>query len=77
MRDNSGLGKGENNDRNPTLEDHAGQGDIARGSRMRNPDFYIGGDAKVRGEKASPSDRARGETGPNSRATAADIKSKR
>lgn len=73
MRDNSGNGKSQNNNRNPTLDEHQEAG----GHRpARTPDgekAAIGGNARQRGEDPSPDDRRRGETAINDRAAAVDI----
>jgi hypothetical protein len=64
MRDNSGSGKSKNNNHDPTLEEHRGQGGPgARGGDFtEGAPFDIAGNARVRGEDPSPDDRARGET---------------
>jgi len=74
MRDNSGSGKGKNNMRDPTMRDHEGEhrsgqqaGDFTEGSA-----FDIGGSARDRDEKRSPSDRRRGETASTDRAAPVD-----
>jgi hypothetical protein len=75
MRSNSGSGKGKNNLRDQTLRDNEGKGgtshpgqDFTEGSA-----FDIGGNAKVRGENTSPSDRKRGETASTDRAAPVDV----
>lgn len=63
MRSNSGGGKGNNNNLDPTLRDHEGKSGPAQtsataGQEPRDPT----GNARRRGEDPSPDDRARGET---------------
>jgi hypothetical protein len=65
MRDNSTDAKGKNNMRDPTMRDHeGGKGPAQQSAKMQEGGsaFDIAGNAKERGEKPSPSDRARGET---------------
>ena len=68
MRDHSGKGKSQNNNRNPTLDEHAEAG----GHRPARPgpadQDDITGNARVRGEDPSPDDRRRGETASTDRA---------
>jgi hypothetical protein len=65
MRENSGSGKGKNNERDPTLEEHAGTG---KGPAQRSaildqqPPDDIAGNVRLKGEDPSPDDRERGET---------------
>lgn len=64
MRSNSGSGKSKNNLHDPTVRDNEGKGGTGREGQdfTEGSAFDIGGNAKVRGEKPSPSDRGRGET---------------
>lgn len=75
MRENSGSGKSKNNNLDPTLEEHRGQGTAGREGQdlFEGADFDIGGNARIRDEKPSPSDRKRGETAVTDKAPAIDI----
>ena len=75
MRDNSGQGKSQNNNHDPTLRDLEGkEGPAQQGGRMMEggADFDIAGNAKLRGEKASPGERDRGEGASSDPAPAID-----
>lgn len=67
MKENSGLGKAKNNNRDVTLDEHDGVLD-----ETKNDDFDIAGNATVRGEKTSPSSRGRGETSATDRGVSHD-----
>lgn len=73
MRDNSGSGKSNNNNRNPTLDEHQQAG----GHRPAHPPdggkATIGGNARQRGEDPSPDNRLRGETAINDRTPPVDV----
>lgn len=76
MRDNSGGGKSQNNNDDPTMKDLEGQKGPAQqsaGLTEGGADFDIAGNASVRGEKPSPGNRARGEGGSNDPAPPIDI----
>ena len=76
MKDNSGSGKGKNNERDPTLEEHAARG---KGPAQRSAMFDqqapgdIAGNVRAKGEDPSPDDRARGETSSKEAAAATDL----
>lgn len=74
MRDNSGSGKSKNNNRDPTLKEHVGQGGTGRKGQdfTEGMDFDVARNATVRGEKPSPSGRRRGETAMSEPAPATD-----
>lgn len=64
MRDNSGNGKADNNNLDPTLDEHAeGKGPAQRSARMTEGSaFDIGNNVETKGQDPSPGNRARGET---------------
>jgi hypothetical protein len=61
MRENSGQGDAENNLRDPTLKEHEAEGRYRAPRPASGDEAVIGGNARERGEKPSPSDRERGE----------------
>jgi hypothetical protein len=65
-RENSGSGKGKNNERDPTLDEHAAadrKGPAQRSALLDDQDPPdITGNAQLKGEDPSPGDRTRGET---------------
>ena len=74
MRDNSGNGKAENNMRDPTTRDLEGkEGPAQQSATMQGGSaFDIAGNARERGEKPSPANRARGEGASTDPALAID-----
>lgn len=73
MRDNSGSGKSQNNDRNPTLEEHQKVGGHTPARPPGGAEAAVGGNARQRGEDPSPDNRRRGETAISDRAAPADV----
>lgn len=75
MREHSGHDKGNNNNLDPTLDEHAGgKGPAQRSAQMtEGPAFDIGGNVKLQGQDPSPDDRARGETSDKDAAAPIDI----
>lgn len=60
MKEHSGNGKSNNNNLDPTLDEHAAASGVLRDPKDDN--FDIGGNVNAVGGKASPSGRGRGET---------------
>ena len=71
MRENSGSGKDGSDSRDPTLNENAGS--RPEGSGGTGPaggdNFEVAADHDPEGGKRSPSDRGRGEAGPDENAT--------
>jgi hypothetical protein len=76
MRENSSSGKGKNNERDPTLEEHAdagGKGPAQRSALLdQQGPGEVAGNARLKGEDPSRDDRQRGETSSRDRAAATD-----
>ena len=73
MRDNSGSGKSQSNNRNPTLDEHQQAGGHRPARPAVGEKAAIGGNARQRGEDPSPDNRRRGETAINERAAPVDV----
>jgi len=75
MKDNSGSGKGKNNNLDPTLSEHAGRKGPAQRSALLDQQAPgdIAGNVRLKGEDPSPDDRARGETSSKDPAAPVDL----
>lgn len=72
MKEHSGNGKSNNNDLDPTLDEHKAAGGHREPARAPGEADAIGQPGE-QGEKLSPSDRGRGETAPGTPAPPVDI----
>lgn len=70
MKENSGNGKANNNDRDPTLDEHKAAGGHHEPARVPGEDDSIGRAEHPSGKVGEGS---RGETGPNTPAAPIDI----
>jgi len=72
MKEHSGNGKANNNDRDPTLDEHAAEGGHREPVRVPGEADAIGQGGEP-GETLSPSARGRGEVGPGDPAAPVDV----